>query len=81
MQIAQARFEIERELQARNGSMVTQIDCEFADAGVAMAYVYFDHGEPLDLLIDLPRPTTEATFDRRALAQALCPSTAPPVLH
>ena len=82
MRRAEATFEIELEIQARSrdgcSSEIAQIDCELADARTAMVFVYFrGDDEPFTRLVDLERPVSKASFDRRALSQALL--TSPPV--
>jgi hypothetical protein len=81
MQIAEASFTIER-ARIERGCDVEQVDIEFADPRTAMMFIYFvGDEEPLMLLVDLPTLTSEATFDRDALKQALLGSAPAPSVH
>jgi hypothetical protein len=86
MKLAEAVCMVERACSERaqdgRNTEIQQIDCEFADACTAMAYVYFlGDDEPAVLLVDLEMSVTEETFDRAALKQALLISTPASVVH
>ena len=79
MRIVEAAFEIERVVLER-GRGIEQVDCTFCAPNTVMASVYVVGDEtPLDILIDLAAPVSEASFDHRAFAQALLgPTPVPP---
>ena len=86
MRLVEARFEVERMVQARGlhgcSIEVEAVGCELADASTVVAYIYFmGDEEPLTLVIDLEAPVTEETLDRDALSQALLSSSPAPSVH